>query len=82
MASITVTLTGTCAQTWGSGAHLKFSVTGEVAQVFEAELAEMTLPISKEDVLAFSRCLIRLAKVGRTNVQLRTLFQSGVTVTV
>lgn len=82
MASITITLTGTCAQHGGSGAHLRFTVTGDAAATIDAEIANMTQEVSQEDVVAMVRCLVRLGKIGRTNAQLRTLFQNGVTVTV
>lgn len=82
MAALTITLTGTCAQNGGAGNHLQFSVSGAHVLTLNAEIAEMTEPISREDVLAFARCVVRLAKIGRTNAQLRTLLQNGLTVTV
>ncbi len=82
MASITVTLTGTCATHGGSGAHLTFAVSGDAQRTFEMELSEAIAGVSQDDLLVFARCLLRLGKVGRTNAQLRTLFQNGVTVTV
>jgi hypothetical protein len=82
MASLTITLTGTCAQHGGSGAHVTFAISGAASHSFDAEIAEVTQSLTKEDALAFAKVLVRLAKVDRTNAQLRTLLQSGVTVSV
>ena len=78
MSSITVTLTGICT----GGNHLTFSITGDKVQTVPVNLSELSAPIDEQDVVAFCKILARMAKLGRTVAQVRTLLQSGVTVTV
>lgn len=78
MATITVTLTGICA----GGEHLTFSVTGDAALTVRMSLSEVLAGLSNEDKEGFVKSLVKLGKIGRTNAQLRTLFQAGVTVSV
>ena len=79
MASVTVALTTIC----GGGNHLVFSVTGARSMTVLGEIASMVdAPMTDEEAAAFVKGMVKLGKVGRTNAQLRTLFQNGVTVTV
>ena len=79
MASVTLTLTSICS----GGNHLTFSLSGAKAMTLIAELGQLVdEPLTDEDAIAFIKGCVKLGKVGRTNAQLRTLFQAGVTVTV
>lgn len=78
MAAITVTLTEICS----GGNHLTFGVTGDASRTRVLELGSLVEPIDPQDVDAFLRFITRMARIGRTNAQARTLLQNGVTVTV
>lgn len=78
MASITITLTNTCS----GGNHVVLSVTGEKSATIRSEIDQLLDPITEDDALAFVRVLVKLAKVGRTKVQLKNLLESGLTVSV
>lgn len=78
MAAITVTLTEICS----GGNHLTFGVTGDASRTRVLELGSLVEPIDPQDVDAFLRVITRMARIGRTNAQARTLLQNGVTVTV
>lgn len=78
MASVTLTLTSQCA----GGGHLTLTLTGDIAGQKETsvrEIEDLLQTIGKEEIAA---AILRIAKIGRTNAQLKTLLQSGITVTV
>lgn len=76
MASITVTATGICA----GGNHITFAVTGAKTAAVILDVNDMQGGVPDGDVEAFVRLLCKLAKVGKTNVQLKTALQAGITV--
>ena len=78
MASITMTLTDTCT----GGHHLTIVSSGAKVVTVPIILDELTDAVSNEDAAGFIKVCAKLGKVGRTNAQLKTLFQSGVTVTI
>lgn len=78
MASETVTLSAVC----GGNNHLTFTLTGAKSMTVRAVLGEALDAITDDEAASFCKCLVKLGKVGRTNAQLRTLFENGVTVTV
>lgn len=78
MAAETLTLTSTCA----GGEHLTFSLTGTKTGTVRGTVSEMVEPITDDDLQAFTRVIIRLARASRTQNQTRTLLQNGVTITV
>jgi len=78
MAAITITLNSVCA----GGNHLRLQLTGDATGTKTLTLEELTLPIETEDKEAFLRVITKMARMGRTNAQARTLLQAGVTVTV
>lgn len=79
MASITITLTGDCD---GTG-HFDFATSGAKAITITGVTAENALaPMSDEEALVWLKGCIKLAKVGRTNAQVKALFEAGVTVTI
>lgn len=78
MSAVTFTLTSICA----GGNHLTFTVTGDKSGTVRVDLSDLTQPITDEDALLFCRVIARLARMGRTQAQARTLLQAGVTVTV
>ena len=78
MASITITLTDTCA----AGGHLTFGISGDRTGTVRMTLDDLSVPITSQDAEAFCRVVTKMAKAGRTNAQARTLLQAGVTVTI
>lgn len=78
MSQVVVRLTNICA----GGNHFTFGITGDVVSTVKAETADISDVITTEDKTAFLKILIKLAKIGRSNNQVKTLFQSGVTVNV
>ena len=45
-------------------------------------LIELVDSVSDQDAAGFVKVCAKLGKVGRTNAQLKTLFEAGVTVTI
>lgn len=78
MASETITLTGICS----GGNHLAFTLTGAKAGSVSVDTNDVTTPMTDEELENVCKGLIKLAKVGRTVAQVKTLFQNGVTVTI
>jgi hypothetical protein len=78
MASVTLTLTEECS----GGNHLTLTMTGAVSgsRVYDiTEVQEIIDRVGREELAA---AIIRLAKVGRTNSQLKAVLQAGITVTI
>jgi len=78
MTTATITLTDICS----GGNHLTFSVTGDVAATVRADIGDLTSQITDEDKIAFVKVLAKLAKMVRTNNQVRQLLQSGIAINV
>ena len=78
MSAVTVQLTNICS----GGNHLTFTVMGDAALTKVLDLPTLSDPLDSADVEAFLRVITRMAKMGRTVNQARTLLQNGVTVTV
>ena len=78
MSTVTVRLTNICS----GGGHLTFTVTGDATLTRVLDLPTLSEPLDAADVEAFLRVITRMAKMGRTVNQARTLLQTGVTVTV
>lgn len=78
MSTVTVTLTKTCS----GGGHLTVVLTGDVSITRVIELRELTEPVDERDLIAFLGVLAKLARMGRTNTQARTLLQNGVTLAI
>ena len=78
MASLTITRTFECA----AQNHVTLAVTGDVTHTYHSEMSDLTGPISDMEKDAFIKLLIRFAKIGRTNAQVRTALTNGVTVTI
>jgi hypothetical protein len=78
MASVTITLTSVCS----GNNHLTFTLTGAASKTVRTDLNDVTTALTDDDLEAVIKGLVKLGKIGRTNAQLRTLFQAGVVVTV
>lgn len=78
MSAVTITLTGICS----GGGHLTFTVTGDASRTQVLDLSTLTEPVMEQEIEAFLKLICKLAKMGRTPAQARTLLQAGVTVTV
>lgn len=77
MATVTVTLTNICS----GGNHLTFELTGATTASVPMMLSDISEPFTDEEKSAFVKAIARLAKIGKTNAQARTVLQGGVTVT-
>lgn len=81
--SITVTLTDRCDNHGGAGEHLTFTTSGAKAMTLEADRSPLLNDaVTDEEAVAFIKVLVKLGKIGRTNAQVRTLFEAGVQVTI
>lgn len=78
MTTINIQLTHICS----GGNHFTFAITGDKTATVPLTREEITQPITDEDVVAFLRVICKMAKIGRTNAQAKTLLEAGVTVTV
>jgi hypothetical protein len=78
MASLTITRTTEC----GAQNHVTLSVTGDVTHTYRGDMASLTEPLTDADKDVFIKVLIRFAKIGRTNAQVRTALTNGATVTI
>lgn len=79
MASITFTKVYECA----AGDHLRLAITGDVpAQEFGIYLPDLTGALTEEEKQAFLKVLLRIAKIGRTQSQIKNALTNGYTVTI
>lgn len=77
MSTITLRVTGVCS----GGNHYTVAVSGDFTRTFVIDAASLQ-DMGPDDVEGFVKSVIFLAKRGRTGAQVRTLLQTGVTVTV
>ena len=78
MATVTLTLYDPC----DGGDHFTLTLTGDVtgARRYDvAEIQDIVQNVQREELAA---AIIRIAKIGRTNAQLKALLQAGITVTI
>ena len=78
MGTVTLQLTSQCS----GGGHLTFTMTGDVTgegTLSVDEIDEFLNSVGRKELLAV---ILRLAKIGRTPAQVKTLLQAGVTVTI
>lgn len=79
MSSITFKKVYECA----AGDHLKLSVSGDVpAQNIGIYLPDLAGTITEEEKQAFLKVLLRIAKIGRTQQQVKTALTNGYTITI
>ena len=79
MASITFKKVYECA----AGDHLRLAITGDIpSQEMGIWLPDLAEPISDHDKEVFLRVLLRIAKIGRTQAQLKTALTNGYTITI
>ena len=78
MSSVTVRLTSICS----GGGHLTFSITGDATLSKVLDLPVLIEPLDAQDVESFLRVIVKMARMGRTQNQARTLLQNGVVITV
>jgi hypothetical protein len=62
--------------------HVTIAVTGDVAHTYHGDMADFLAPMTNDEKNAFVKGLLRFAKIGRTNAQMRNALTNGVTVTV
>ena len=79
MASITFKKVYECA----AGDHLRLTITGDVpSQDIGVYLPDLAGSITEEEKQAFLKVLLRVAKIGRTQAQLKTALTNGHTITI
>ena len=79
MASITFKKVYECA----AGDHLRLAITGDVpSQEVGIWLPDLAEPVSEHDKEVFLRVLLHIAKIGRTQAQLKTALTNGYTITI
>lgn len=79
MANITFTKVYECA----AGDHLRLAITGDVpSQEIGIYLPDLTGSITDEEKQAFLKVLLRVARIGRTQTQIKTALTNGYTITI
>ena len=79
MASITFKKVYECA----AGDHLRLAITGDIpSQEMGIWLPDLAEPISDHDKEVFIRVLLRIARIGRTQTQIKTALTNGYTITI
>ena len=79
MASITFTKVYECA----TGDHLRLSITGDVpSQEIGVYLPDLVGTITEDEKQVFLKVLLRIAKIGRTQTQIKTALNNGYTITI
>lgn len=79
MANITFTKVYECA----AGDHLRLAITGDVpSQEIGVYLPDLAVAITEDEKQAFLKVLLRIAKIGRTQVQIKTALTNGYTITI
>lgn len=78
MATLTLKMAGICA----GGEHFTLAATGDVEHSCKYSVQEFLAPITQEEKAAFLKVLVRFAKIGRTQQQVKNALLAGVSVTV
>jgi len=78
-ATVNIKVTSLCAA--GNHAVVDLTKSGQTRQV-NISVAEMNTALTNDDIEAFARVALKLAKEGRTLAQLRTMAQAGFDVSV
>ncbi len=79
MASITFKKVYECA----AGDHLRLTITGDVpSQEIGVYLPDLTGSITDEEKQAFLKVLLRVARIGRTQTQIKNALTNGYTITI
>lgn len=79
MATITFTKVYECA----AGDHLRLAITGDVpSQEIGIYLPDLAGAITDEEKQAFLKVLLRVARIGRTQNQIKTALTNGYTITI
>lgn len=78
MAAVTLTLTDICP----GGGHYTLTLSGAVTGAKVYDLPEIRALMDTVDKETIAAVILRLAEEGRTNAQLKTLLQAGVTVSI
>jgi len=79
MSSITFTKAYECT----TGDHLRLNITGDVpSQSISVYLPDLAGSISEEDKQIFLKVLLRVARISRTQNQIKTALTNGYTITI
>jgi len=77
MGTITLTKTRECT----NGTHLTISITGDFTGTVNIYAPDVVAPFTEDEKEAFLKGILRLARKGRTNAQLKSALTTGLTVT-
>ncbi|MDV6347458.1 hypothetical protein R2083_08015 [Nitrosomonas sp. Is35] len=78
MGTLTITKTRECAD----GTHMTLSVTGDFTGTINIYAPDVVAPFTEDEKEAFLKGVLRLARKGRTNAQLKSALTTGLTVTI
>jgi len=78
MGTITLTKTRECAD----GTHWTIEVTGSATGKLYVLSTDLTEPVTEDEKRAFFKVLVRLARIGRTNTQIKNALNAGYTLTI
>lgn len=79
MANITFTKVYECA----AGDHLRLAITGDVpSQEIGIYLPDLAISVSEEEKQVFLKVLLRIARIGRTQNQIKNALTNGYTITI
>jgi len=79
MANLTFTKVYECA----AGDHLRLAITGDVpSQEIGIYLPDLAISVSEEEKQVFLKVLLRIARIGRTQNQIKNALTNGYTITI
>lgn len=79
MANLTFTKVYECA----AGDHLRLAITGDVpSQEIGIYLPDLAISVSEEEKQVFLRVLLRIARIGRSQNQIKNALTNGYTITI
>lgn len=80
MTTATAKLVNVCT----GGGHLRLDayVNGVLKHTINTDINYMQEPLTEDELAAFVKVLVKLDKIGKTWAQVKTDFQSGITVTL
>lgn len=79
MGTITLTKSFECT----SGDHIRIAITGDVpSNDISIYMPDLLEPINEEEKRAFLKVLLKVAKIGRNNNQVKTALTNGYTITI
>jgi len=79
MASVTLTLTESCA----SNTHIRLAITGDKTGTIFMHIDEVfQQPLDNDALISFLKQYLKIWSIGKTKAQMRTQLLAGLTVTI